>query len=148
MSRMARNPDVVSGAALIVFGAVATSLSLEIPRGPEMQSVAPNFVPLLCSGGIVLSGVWVLVRGLAAQAAPLPKLFDRGSAGVGVLIALYYWFFEQIDFRLGTWVFILGVMLVMGCRNRRQLIVIPLAGTATIYLMFRYLFEILLPTWG
>lgn len=148
MSRIARNPDVVSGAALIVFGAVAAWLSADIPEGPAMQSLAPNFVPLLCSGGIILAGAWVFVRGLSAAGAPLPKVLDRGSAGVGGLIALYYWFFEQVDFRVGTWVFILGVMLVMGCRNRRQLIVIPLAGTAIIYLMFRYLFEILLPTWG
>ena len=75
-------------------------------------------------------------------------MLDRGSAGVGALIGLYYWFFEQIDFRLGTWVFITGVMLVMGCRSLRRLALVPVLGTAVIYLIFRYLFEILLPTWG
>lgn len=148
MRRMVKNPDIASGAALILFGAVATWLSLDISRGPDPNGVAPNFVPLLCSGGIIVAGVVILVRGVLAAEGPLPKVLDRGSAGVGALIGLYYWFFEQIDFRLGTWVFITGVMLVMGCRSLRRLALVPVLGTAVIYLIFRYLFEILLPTWG
>lgn len=145
---MVKNPDVLAGAALILFGAVAVWLTLDIPRGPDLQGIAPNFVPLLCAGGILLSGVVLMLRALRSAAAPLPKVLDRGSAGVAALIGLYYWFFEQIDFRVGTWLFILGVMLVMGSRNPRRLILVPFLGTAVIYLMFRYLFEILLPTWG
>jgi hypothetical protein len=146
--RVIRNPDVASGTALIVFGAVATKLSLEISRGPDLHGVPPSFLPLVCAGGIILCGLVILLRGLLAAPAPLPTVFDRGSLGVGLLVGIYYWFFDHIDFRFGTWAFILGVMLVMGCRDRRRLLLVPVLGTAAIYVVFRYLFKILLPTWG
>jgi hypothetical protein len=148
MSGIFKNPDMVSGAALIVFGAVATALSLDISRGPDIISLPPNFMPLICSVGIVLCGLVLLVRGFTSERAELPMILDRGSAGVAVALGFYFWFFDDLDFRLGTWALVLVIMLVMRCRSWKQLLIVPIATSAIIYVTFRYLFEILLPVWG
>ena len=98
MSGIFKNPDMVSGAALIVFGAVATALSLDISRGPDIISLPPNFMPLICSVGIVLCGLVLLVRGFTSERAELPMILDRGSAGVAVALGFYFWFFDDLDF--------------------------------------------------
>lgn len=147
MSRIIKNPDVVSGAALIVVGAATLALSLDISRGPDTLNLPPNFVPLLCSGGIILAGLIVLARSLFSEARELPVVLNGRIAAVALALGLYYWFFEQIDFRLGSWVFVLATMFIMGCRSWKQLLITPIAVSGGIFLIFRYLFEILLPTW-
>lgn len=147
MNRIFKNPDVASGVALLVVGGVATWLAYGIRRGPDIGNLPPNFVPLLCTFGVIVCGVVLLFKGFRSVAAPLPLIADGRIAAVAVLLGLYFWFFEEIDFRVGSYAFVLLTMLAMGCRSWVQLLVTPVAVSGGVYLVFRYLFEILLPTW-
>jgi len=145
--RILRNPDLVSGLALLAIGGVAIWLSLGIRPGFELTAIPPNFVPLICAWGMVGCGVLMVLKSFREVQAPQPVLLDARIVGVGLLIGLYYWFFEYVDFRIGSWGFVLASMLVLGCRDLRQLLIVPAAVSISIYLIFRYLFTILLPTW-
>lgn len=142
-----RHSNTVAGAALTLAGGVATLLSMQIAPSPSANTLPPSFFPLLCAGGIVLLGIGLLVQGLRSVPEQLPALFDRRVLGVGALMLVYFLSFEYVDFRLGSWLFSLLTMLVMGNRRILQLIVVPLAVTAGVYVTFRYIFIIVLPTW-
>jgi len=145
--RVLRNPDLVSGAALLLVGGVAVWLSLGIRSGAGLTGIAPNFVPLICGWGVVICGVILVFNAFRQVQAPQPVLIDARILGVGLLLGLYYWFFEEIDFRLGSWAFVLASMFVLGCRSWKQLLIVPIAVAGITFLVFRYLFVILLPTW-
>lgn len=147
MNRIFKNSDAVSGAALILFGAVALALSLDIPEGPGTLDLPPNLMPVICSIGIILSGIFIFLKGIRGSIEDLPLILDLRIGAFVVLLSLYYWFFQEVDFRLGSWAFVLFTMLILGCRNWRQLLIVPAATSVIIFLTFRYLFEILLPTW-
>lgn len=145
--RVLRNPDLVSGLALLAIGGVAFWLSQRISPGFDRTAIPPNFMPLLCAWGLLGCGALLVLKSFRQVQAPQPVLLDLRILGVGILVGLYYWFFEQMDFRLASWGFILASMVILGCRSWSQLLIMPLAVTFTIYLVFRYLFTILLPTW-
>ena len=147
MNRMLRHPDVVAGAVLAIVGALFTWLAAGIDPGPDMNTLRPNFFPLLCTAGITLAGLFILVTGLRSEPRPQPDLVDRRLVTVGALMAIYYLTFEHVDFRFGSWLFVLLTMVVLGCRKPLQLLLVPVLTAGGAYLSFRYIFEILLPTW-
>ena len=69
-----RHTNTVAGAALILGGAAVAWLSLQIGRGPAMNTLPASFFPLLCASGLALAGLVLLIRGLWAPPEPLPKL--------------------------------------------------------------------------
>ncbi|HEX6143105.1 MAG TPA: tripartite tricarboxylate transporter TctB family protein [Geminicoccaceae bacterium] len=142
-----RHPDTIAGAALIAAAGAVALLSLQVGRGPAMNTLPANFFPLLCAGGLALAGAALLVSALRSSAAPLPRILEARVVGVGLLMVLYFGTFEYMDFRLGAWLFSLLSMLVMGNRSIPQLIIVPLAVSLGIYVTFRHLFTILLPVW-
>ena len=60
---------------------------------------------------------------------------------------VYFMTFAFVDFRVGAWAMMLVGMVILGARNRRQLLFVPIGVSAATYLMFRYGFKILLPIW-
>ncbi|HEX2256171.1 MAG TPA: tripartite tricarboxylate transporter TctB family protein [Afifellaceae bacterium] len=143
-----RHTNTVAGAALILGGGAVALLSLQIGRGPAMNTLPASFFPLLCAAGLALAGLVLFVRGLRAPPEPLPALLEPRVLALGGLMALYFGTFQHMDFRLGSWLFALLAMLILGNRSIPQLVIVPVAVTAGIYVTFRYLFTILLPVWS
>lgn len=143
-----RHPDAVAGAALVLAGGAVVVLSLQVGRGPAMSTLPANFFPLLCAAGLMITGLVLLTAALRAGAEPLPRIFEPRVVGVGLLMVLYFGTFEHMDFRLGAWLFAILSMLVMGNRSIPQLVIVPLAVAAGVYVTFRHLFTILLPVWS
>lgn len=112
-----------------------------------MNTLPASFFPLLCAAGLALTGLILLVRGLRAPPEPLPALLEPRVGGLGLLMAVYFGSFQHLDFRLGSWIFALLAMVILGNRSVPQLVIVPIVLTAAIYLTFRYLFTILLPVW-
>ncbi|MGQ7792464.1 tripartite tricarboxylate transporter TctB family protein [Faunimonas sp. B44] len=148
MRRLLHHPDSVAGLALVLVGGVATYLSLQVDAGPSALTLPPNFFPLLCTIGTVVIGVALMVQAARAEPQPQPSLLDRRVAAVLGLMLVYFVTFEHVDFRVGSFVFVLATMLVMGCRSLAQLALVPLGVVAAVYFTFTSLFSILLPTWN
>ncbi|RUT34682.1 tripartite tricarboxylate transporter TctB family protein [Arsenicitalea aurantiaca] len=142
-----KHEDTVSGATLVGIGGIVIALSANMGRGAAGATLPPNFFPLMCAFGLIVCGVILLVKGLRSEAGPLPALVDTRILVVGGLLAIFYWFFADIDFRLGAWALALVTMLMFGIRNVLQLVLIPLGLAILLYLAFTRGFNVVLPTW-
>jgi putative tricarboxylic transport membrane protein len=141
-----KHPDILSGLFILVLGAIAFILGQAIEIHPT-PSLSARFFPMLCGAGLVAMGGGIIYQGIRGAPAPLPFLFD---ARVGATIAaflIYFMTFAIVDFRVGAWAMMLVGMVILGARNRMQLLFVPIGVSAATYLMFRYGFKILLPTW-
>ena len=144
---MVRHPDIVSGAVVFALGVALGVASLFIDISPQRTTLTAQFFPLLVAGVFAACGVGIFVRGWRAERQPMPFLFTRKMLGVAGLLVAYFLTFPIMDFRVSSWAMVLGGMWVLGNRNPRQLIWIPLIISIAIWLVFRFLFSVVLPTW-
>lgn len=145
--QLLKKSDVVVGLFLLAFGGIATFLALQISQGPAMRTLPPNVVPLICAIGIGVCGLGLLIKGFVTASSPLPALFDRRQLTVMVLFGIFFFTFEQFDYRLSIGVFTLVVMFVLGCRSWKQLLLVPIGTVFCVWLLFQQLFKVFLPTW-
>ncbi|MBF9036099.1 hypothetical protein HKCCE2091_17775 [Rhodobacterales bacterium HKCCE2091] len=142
-----RHEDTLSGAALTALGGAVVWLSLEMGTGAAGATLPPNFFPLLCAGGLIICGVVLLIRGLSAATGTLPQVIDTRVAVVGGFLFVFYWFFRDIDFRVGAAVLALVTMWMFGIRSVLQLVILPLGLAFGLYYAFTRGFGLVLPTW-
>lgn len=142
------NDNTVPGAVLVGLAGAVAWMSMDMGTGAAGATLAPNFFPFVCAAGIGICGVALLLRGLIAGGGALPALVDRRFAIVAVLIGVYFWWFAQIDFRVGAFVVALGTMLAFGIRKPLLLAIYPAALTAVLYLAFTEGFGVVLPSWN
>ena len=144
---MIRHPDVASGLCALVAGLALIFISLDIDIAPGGSSLNARFFPILAAGFIALCGLGILARGLIVPREELPVWVNTRLVATAALFIAYFLSFEYVDFRVGAWVLTLASMLVLGARSRVQLVVTPIVVAGSIYGIFRYGFEVLLPTW-
>lgn len=142
------NDNTVPGAVLLGLAGAVAWMSVDMGTGAAGATLAPNFFPLVCAAGIAVCGAVLLGRGLLVGGAALPALVDRRFAIVAVLIGIYFWWFAQIDFRVGAFVVTLGTMLAFGIRRPLLLALYPAALTAVLYFGFSEGFGVVLPSWN
>ncbi|MCT7376678.1 tripartite tricarboxylate transporter TctB family protein [Chelativorans salis] len=138
--------DTVSGAALLALAVLVVSMSLDMGTGAGGETLTPSFVPRICAAGLVISGAFLLLRGLRSEGG-MPAILDRRIAIVMIALVFYLWFFHAIDVRFGVWAFTLATMLAFGIRAPLMLILYPVALSAILYLSFSWGFRVVLPTW-
>lgn len=143
-----KNENALAGLALLVLAAAVVWLSLDMGTGAAGGTLKPNFFPLICAVGIGLCGAILLVGGLRAGRDHIPSLVDRRFAIVAGLVAIYFWWFAQIDFRVGAFVVAFVSLLAFGIRNVALLAIYPAALTAVLYFGFTEGFDVVLPTWN
>ncbi len=144
---MIRHPDILSGLAAIIVGATIIYVSLGIDIAPGQTTLNARFMPLVAASCIVLCGVVILVKGFIAAPAPLPFGVNPRVMAITALFLAYFLSFEYVDFRFGAWVLTLASMYVLGGRKPLQLVLTPVLVSAIVYLVFRYGFIVILPTW-
>lgn len=142
------NEDTLAGVVLIALAVVVTWMSLDMGTGAAGATLKPNFFPLICAAGIGLCGAAMATRGLLSGHGGIPKLVDRRFAIVAALIVVDFWWFAQIDFRVGAFVVTLVTMLAFGVRKPLLLALYPPLLTAVLYLGFTRGFDVVLPTWN
>lgn len=144
---MIRHPDVASGLCALVAGLALILISLDIDVAPSQATLNARFFPILAASFIALCGLGILARGLIVPRAEIPIWVNFRLAATATLFVAYFLSFEYVDFRVGAWVLTLACMVVLGARSRVQLAVTPAVVAVSIYGIFRYGFEVILPTW-
>jgi hypothetical protein len=141
-----KHPDILSGLFILFIGAIAFILGqmIEVPPSPSLSA---RFFPMLCGAGLVAMGGGIIYQGIRGAPAPLPFLFDARVGAIMAAFLVYFMTFAFVDFRVGAWAMMLVGMVILGARNPRQLLLVPIGVSAATYLMFRYGFKILLPIW-
>jgi putative tricarboxylic transport membrane protein len=142
-----RRSDMIIGLVLLAFGLGATFLALDISQGPQQRTLPPNTVPLICTVGIVLCGLALIGRGLTVPQKAIALPFDLRQVLTAVCFFAFFLLFEHVDFRLLITSFVAITMWLLGCRSWKQLVIVPLATTAGIWVFFVKLFSVFLPTW-
>ncbi|MCI5074515.1 tripartite tricarboxylate transporter TctB family protein [Oricola sp.] len=142
-----KHEDTVSGGALTAFGAAVVYLSLGMGTGAAGATLPPNFFPLLCAFGLMVCGLLLVIRGLRAEATPLPGLIDSRVAVVGGLLFIFYWFFAALDFRVAAAVLTFVTIWSFGHRSVPLLTILPLVLAFGLYFAFTRGFQLVLPTW-
>ena len=140
--------DRIAGAFLLIAGCGVALASAAIDVLPDQPTLSARFFPYLLSLALVFGGGFLMAR---PGARPLAEVLAAVLAPRGLMVAavflLYTVTFRYVDFRLGTWGFVLASMWFLGARRPWELIVVPIVVSAAVYLTFRYGFLVLLPTW-
>ena len=141
--------DRATGLVLIALGLTMGLVSTAIPVSTTQQlAVSARFFPYLLCGAMVAFGLgFVFLPGEKRLRDVLRSIFVRQAIVLAGLIFLYLVTFRHVDFRFGAWAFMVATMWSLGSRKPLELILIPLAISGGVYLVFRYGFLVLLPTW-
>ena len=141
--------DRATGLAVIVLGLIMGLASSKIPISTTQQlAVSARFFPYLLSAAMVAFGLGLFfLPGEKRLDNVLKTALVRRALVLGGLIFLYLVTFRHVDFRFGAWAFMVATMWSLGSRKPLELILIPLAISGGVYLVFRYGFLVLLPTW-
>lgn len=144
---MIRHPDIVTGAFLIVVGAFMFFLSGAIHITPGIHVFTAQFFPRLMSAILVACGVGLVIQSFFAEREKLPFMFNRANFLIAAFFCLYFFTFESVDFRFGTWALMLASMWVLGARGWVRLAATPIVTALVIDWMFTNLFEAPMPKW-
>ena len=148
MWRLSR-ADGVLGLAALAAGIALALLSADIPVNLGVQTLSARFFPRLLALVLALAGLLQLAApGPRAAAHALRALLQRRRLLFAAAVAAYFLSFRYVDFRFGTFVFMAAAMWLFGSRRWLELILVPLAVSAAAFVLFRYGFTVLLPTWG
>jgi hypothetical protein len=139
--------DLVIGLVLVGLGVAASIAATGIAQGPQQRTLPPNTVPLICTIGIVLCGMFLMIKGFLVPLKAITLPFDSRQFSVFVLFVAFFLAFEHVDFRLLILVFVPSCMALMGCRSWRQLLIAPLMTVAGVWVFFVEIFKVFLPTW-
>lgn len=148
MWRLGRT-DGVLGLVAIAAAVLLAAASTGIPVNFGVQTLSAQFFPQILALVLAASGLVLVVApgpGDAAHAARL--LLEQRRLLFAVALAVYFLAFRYIDFRVGTFAFMAATMWLFGSRKWIELIGVPLAVSAGTFVLFRYGFTVLLPTWG
>ena len=140
--------DRIAGASLLVMGVGVALTSAAIDTLPDQPTLSARFFPFLLSGVMVIGGLFLLLKpGDRPFAGVLSAVLAPRGLMVAAVFTTYAVTFRIVDFRVGTWLFVLVTMWCLGSRRWWELIVVPIAVSAAVYTTFRYGFLVLLPTW-
>lgn len=139
-----RIAGIVSAAAGLGL-AVATA-QIDILSG--QPTLSARFFPYVLAAVLVVGGAALAVNpGGALLGDVVGRLLAWRGIAFAALFLVYAVTFRMVDFRLGTWAFVLAAMWVLGSRKWLELLLLPAAVSAATYLLFRHGFTVLLPVW-
>jgi len=139
-----RLAGIVTAAAGLALAAATTRIDI-LAGQPTLSA---RFFPYLLAIVLVAGGLTLALRpGGTPLAVVIERLLARRGLLFAALFLVYALTFRYLDFRLGTWAFVLAAMWVLGSRRWLELAVLPPVVAFATYLLFRYGFTVLLPVW-
>ena len=145
---MPKRADRIVGLTVVALGLGLAALVAGIEINERQSTLSARFFPGLLAGALVLLGGLLALRpGGLGTAEVLAGLMRRRGLLMAALFLLYCLTFRYVDFRFGAWAFTILSLWLLGSRRPLELVLIPVAVSATVYAVFRYGFTVLLPTW-
>ncbi len=139
-----RIAGLVSVAAGLGLGAAAAQLDI-LANQPTLSA---RFFPYVLAAVLCLGGLALAIKpGDTSLRQVVDGLLARRGLAFAAALLVYALAFRFIDFRLGTWAFVLIAMWVLGSRRWLELVLVPVAVSAVTYVVFRHGFTVLLPVW-
>ena len=150
--------DTLLGLLSVAGGLLVTLAGLRIAGPSGEPGLPPGAFPILLGLLLVILGACLAWRGQRGAGSSAPggrtarqvreSVASPRSLALCGLVLGYFLTFRMLDFRLGSWLFVLAAMWTLGARKTGELLLLPVAVSGSLYLLFRYGFTVLLPTWG
>ncbi|WP_209124155.1 tripartite tricarboxylate transporter TctB family protein [Alkalihalobacillus sp. BA299] len=117
----------------------------QIPHRPNTAGLGPDFFPKLIIYLIIFfNALQMIILLLAKSVNPDDEEkvnFFKVFALIGSMIA-YVASLSFFDYRIGTFLFIIVVMVLLGVKNYRVLFLVSSISTASIFLLFEVLLKV------
>ncbi|MBP0437366.1 tripartite tricarboxylate transporter TctB family protein [Tianweitania sediminis] len=140
--------DTLLGALAVIAGLALLWASYFIPTSGFVTTLSAQFFPRVLAGVMAILGLLLLARPRSNTLKnSLAPLATARFAGFVLATALYLITFPHTDFRLGTALFLLAGIMLMGARKPLELVLVPVLGALGMWIVFRFGFTILLPVW-
>jgi len=140
--------DRIAGGGVLFAGLRLFVAVTQIDILDSQPTLSARFFPFALSLILAMGGLWLLVK---PGETKLNEVVQKLLAGKGVAFAavflLYALTFRYVDFRFGTWAFVILTMWILGSRKWMELVILPVCVSLITFLIFRYGFTVLLPTW-
>lgn len=149
---MKKYGDLICGTLCAVIAAAVLVMSIQIGQ-KESASIGADFVPKIASVIMLIFSVVLMVRGWKASQSYEEKKAEYPSNLPGILImiaalVLYAATLKTVGFLLTTVIFLFLAIVLMSRKEETHyvlFIVISVAATLAIYLIFTRFFSIRLP---
>jgi putative tricarboxylic transport membrane protein len=148
-------PDCLGGGVIVLFGVWCLWQATLLREGPGYAAVGPRVFPLLVSGGILLSGMALIlshhdapsavaVESVVADTEDAPADWPTliGAAG---MLAGYLLLFQVLGFVFASTAFLVGCSWVLGSRSPIRDLAAGLGTSLIAYLVFTRLLGLELP---
>lgn len=142
--------NVILAALLIGFGIFYAYLAANLPDRNLPNTLGSDFMPWVLAGCLLLLALLLLIKTVFGST---PEQFDFSISpkeGFGVIfltvcVFAYVKLMLLIGFVLATPIFLALLMLITGSRKWKEIVMVSIFATFSIYLLFQKIFQVILP---
>lgn len=141
--------DRIAGGVIMIAGLGLMIAVTQVDILDNQPTLSARFFPYVLSVILSLGGLGLVFKpGDAKFGDVVNKLLANRGVTFAFVFLVYTLTFRFVDFRFGTWTFLLITMWILGSRKWIELLILPISVSMITYLIFRYGFTVLLPTWN
>src|SRR5699024_335182 len=117
-------------------------------KSSESNIYGPRFLPYILSVLLIIFSLisFFMKSDMNEMKGKLKKASNLRVLVVLILMVVWVFLSDIIGFVISTYLFFISTMLIMGNRNRLQLLLFPIFLTGIIYYIFSELLDIFLPS--
>lgn len=142
--------NVILAALLIGLGIFYAYLAANLPDRNLPNTLGSDFMPWVLAGCLLLLSLLLLIKTVFGST---PEQFDFSISpkeGFGVVfltvcVFAYVKLMILIGFVLATPIFLALLMLITGSRKWKEIVMVSIFATFSIYLLFQKIFQVILP---
>jgi putative tricarboxylic transport membrane protein len=142
--------NVILAALLIGLGIFYAYLAANLPDRNLPNTLGSDFMPWVLVGCLLLLSLMLLIKTVFGST---PEQFDFSISpkeGFGVVfltvcVFAYVKLMILIGFVLATPLFLALLMLITGSRKWKEIVMVSIFATFSIYLLFQKIFQVILP---
>jgi putative tricarboxylic transport membrane protein len=148
--------DLWLAVTIIIVAAIYLRADFALPSARIGDPLGPKAFPALVGGGLVLSGLLLLLetwnkRRALRDTRVEPRSGDRKHVAlvlVGMIVwtGVYYYVFESVGYPIATPIFLLGLLSYFNRGRYVTNVLVAVCFTAAVYLLFSILLGVPLPT--
>lgn len=142
--------NVILAALLIGLGIFYAYLAANLPDRNLPNTLGSDFMPWVLAGCLLLLSLLLFIKTVFGST---PEQFDFSISpkeGFGVIfltvcVFAYVKLMILIGFVLATPIFLALLMLITGSRKWKEIVMVSIFATFSIYLLFQKIFQVILP---
>ena len=142
--------NIILSALLIGFGLFYAYLTANLPDRNLPNTLGSDFMPWVLAGCLFFLSLLLLIKTVFGGS---PEQFDFSISpkeGFGVIfltvcVFAYVKLMILIGFVLATPIFLALLMLITGSRKWKEIVIVSIFATFSIYLLFQKIFQVILP---